>query len=272
MKDIGNYLKEKRETQGISLAEVERDLKIRRKYLIALEEGNIDIIPGKAYIVGYLRNYSKYLGIDEENINNIIQTYRNIERRKHEKEEREEEHVFLKKKKDSRSIFEKKKFFFPAKYIYLSSFILIIFIGLLWLNHSLKEAQNLPVPLPEIKTETDIGAKDITNNTIASIEENISIQTETLFSENTLISKKPVLKIISNDRTWVKIISEEKIIFEGILFKGEEIFWQSDQTLNLVTEYPVKIKAYYNDKLVEIDKGITNNYILKYDFNPALDI
>jgi len=272
MKDIGNYLKEKRETQGISLVEVERDLKIRRKYLLALEEGNIDIIPGKAYIVGYLRNYSKYLGIDEENINNIIQTYKNIERRKYDIEDKEEENVFLKKKKNSRSIFEKKKFFFPVRYIYLSSFILIIFIGLLWINHSLKEAQDLPVPLPEIKTETEISTKDITNNTTALVEENITIQTEALISENTLLSKKPILKIISDDNTWVKILSEDKILFEGILFKGEDISWQSDLTLNLITEYPVKIKTYYNDKLVEINKGITNNYILKYDFNPSLDI
>ena len=82
MKDIGNFLRERREERGISLIEVEKDLKIRKKYLQALEEGNMDIIPGRTYIVGYLRNYSKYLGIDEENINSIIQTYKDLEKRK----------------------------------------------------------------------------------------------------------------------------------------------------------------------------------------------
>lgn len=72
MKEIGNFLRERREARGVSLIEVEKDLKIRKKYLQALEEGNINIIPGKTYLIGYLRNYSKYLGIDEENINQII--------------------------------------------------------------------------------------------------------------------------------------------------------------------------------------------------------
>ncbi|HCL90952.1 MAG TPA: hypothetical protein DHW70_06495, partial [Candidatus Atribacteria bacterium] len=81
MKDIGNFLKEKREAKGISLIEVEKDLKIRKKYLQALEDGNVDAIPGKTYIIGYLRNYSKYLGINEENINQIIKTYHDLEKK-----------------------------------------------------------------------------------------------------------------------------------------------------------------------------------------------
>ncbi|GAH94063.1 unnamed protein product [marine sediment metagenome] len=265
MKDIGNFLKERREAKGISLIEVEKDLKIRKKYLQALEEGNIDIIPGRTYIIGYLRNYSKYLGIDEENINQIIQTYNDLEKQKAGLEETKKKNIYLKRK--DRSIFEKKRFFFPVKYVYLTSFVLVIFIGLLWINNSLKKAQDFPVPSPEIETEA----------TLTLPEENVETKTETLIeetlsSENALISKMPILKIIANDNTWVKVLSKDEIIFEGILFKGEEIFWQSDQSLNLITEYPAKIETYYNDEVVEINKGITNNNILKYNFNPILNI
>jgi len=275
MKDIGDFLRERREAKGVSLIEIEKDLKIRKKYLQALEEGNIDIIPGRTYIIGYLRNYSKYLGIDEENINSIIQTYKNLEKRKYDLEDIKEENIFLKKK--DKSIFEKKRFFFPVKYVYLTSFILVIFIGLLWINNSLKKAQDFPVPSPEIETKTDVIAEEKTNDIITLIEENVETKTETLIEEtlspeNVLISKVPTLKIIADDNTWVKVLSKDEIIFEGILFKGEEIFWQSDQSLNLVTEYPAKIETYYNDEAIEINKGITNNYILKYNFDPTLNI
>ncbi|GAI23281.1 unnamed protein product, partial [marine sediment metagenome] len=154
MKDIGNFLRERREAKGISLIEVEKDLKIRKKYLQALEEGNVDIIPGKAYLIGYLRNYCKYLGVDEENINQIIQTYKNLEKQKTGLEKTKEENIYLKTRK--KSLFEKKKFFFPVNYVYLTSFVLIIFIGLLLLSRSLKEAQDFPIPSPEIGKETDI--------------------------------------------------------------------------------------------------------------------
>jgi len=118
MKDIGNFLRERREAKGISLIEVEKDLKIRKKYLQAIEEGNVDVIPGKAYFIGYLRNYSKYLDIDEENINQIIQTYNNLEKQKFVVKETKEENIYLKTK--DRSMFEKKRFFLLSMFTYLA--------------------------------------------------------------------------------------------------------------------------------------------------------
>ena len=275
MKDIGNFLRERREARGISLDEVEKDLKIRKKYLQTLEEGNIDIIPGKTYIVGYLRNYSKYLDIDEENINQIIQTYNNLEKPKSVIKETKKENIYLKTK--DRSMFEKKRFFLPVKYVYLSGFLIIIFIGLLLLSRSLKEAQNFPVPSPEIGSETGINIEEKENDISTLAEELIKSEAEAIIAESStqdsvLAEKLPILKLIADDKTWVKILSEDKIIFEGILFEGEEFFWETDQALEIITEYPTKLKTYYDDESIEISKGTINNYLLKYNFIPAKNI
>jgi cytoskeletal protein RodZ len=275
MKDIGNFLKERREVRGISLIEVEKDLKIRKKYLQALEEGNLDVIPGKTYLIGYLRNYSKYLGIDEENINQIIQTYNNLEKKKTVLEETKEDKIYLKRR--DRSIFEKKRFFFPIKYVYLTSFVLIIFIGLFLLNRSLREAQDFPVPSPEIGNETDIIIEEKSDTISTLTEEFIESESEAIIAEysiqdSVLAERLPILKLIANERTWLKIISEDKIIFEGILFNGEKYFWETDQTLVIITEYPAKIEAYYDDEIIEISKGTIDNYLLKYNFNPTQNI
>jgi len=275
MKDIGNFLRERREARGISLIEAEKDLKIRKKYLQALEEGNLDVIPGKTYIIGYLRNYSKYLGIDEENINQIIQTFNNLEKKKTGLEETKEDKIYLKAR--DRSIFEKKRFFFPIKYVYLTSFVLIIFIGLFLLSRSLREAQDFPVPSPEIGNETVIIIEEKTDDISTLTEELIESEAEAIIVEysmqdSVLAEKLPILKLIANNRTWLKIISEDKIIFEGILFKEEEYFWETDQALEIITEYPTKIEAYYDDELIEINKGTIDNYLLKYNFNPAQNI
>ena len=275
MKDIGNFLKERREAKGISLIEVEKDLKIRKKYLQALEEGNIDAIPGKTYLVGYLRNYSKYLNIDEENINQIIQTYKNLEKQKVKLEKTKEENIYLKTK--DRSMFEKKRVFFPVKYVYLASFVLIIFIGLFLLSRSLKEAQDFPIPSPEIGNETSINIEEKTDDISTLAEELIESEAEAIIAEysteeSILAEKLPILKLIADDRAWLKVISEDKIIFEGILFEGEEFFWETDQSLEIITEYPTKIETYYDDESIEISKGTVDNYLLKYNFNPAQNI
>ena len=275
MKDIGNFLREKREEKGISLIEVEKDLKIRKKYLQGLEDGNIDLIPGKTYLIGYLRNYSKYLGIDEENINQIIQTYNNLVKKKVDLEKTKEENIYLKTK--NRSMFEKKRFFFPVKYVYLASFVLVIFIGLLLLSNSLRDAQDFPVPSPEIENETGIKIEEQTNDISVLTEENIESEAEAIIAEypaqdSVLAKKIPVLKFIANERAWLKILSEDKIIFEGILFKGEEYFWETEQALEIITEYPTKIETYYDDESIEISKGTIDNFLLKYNFNPAQNI
>jgi cytoskeletal protein RodZ len=275
MKDIGNFLKERREARGISLIEAEKDLKIRKKYLQALEEGNLDVIPGKTYIIGYLKNYSKYLGIDEENINQIIQTFNNLEKKKTGLEETKEDKIYLKRR--DRSIFEKKRFFFPIKYVYLTSFVLIIFIGLFLLNRSLREAQDFPVPSPEIGNETDIIIEEKSDTISTLTEEFIESESEAIIAEystedSVLAERLPILKLIANERTWLKIISEDKIIFEGILFNGEKYFWETDQTSVIITEYPAKIEAYYDDEIIEISKGTIDNYLLKYNFDPTQNI
>jgi len=274
MKDIGNFLKERREARGVSLIEVEKDLKIRKKYLQGLEEGNMDVIPGKTYLIGYLRNYSRYLGIDEENINQIIQTYNNLEKRKVGLEKTKEEKIYLKTK--DRSIFEKKGFLFPIKYIYLSGFLLIIFIGLLLLSRSLKEAQDFPVPSPEIGNETGINIEEKAND-ISVLTKKIESEAEAIIveystQESVLTKKLPFLKLIASDKAWLKILSEDKIIFEGILFKGEEYFWETDQALKIVTEYPIKIETYYNNEIVDINKGQINDFLLIYNFSPTQNI
>ncbi len=68
MGSIGETLKSAREAKGISLRKAEEDTKIRKKYLQALEEGNYDILPGRVYAKGFLRNYANYLGLDQEEI------------------------------------------------------------------------------------------------------------------------------------------------------------------------------------------------------------
>ena len=64
MFEIGDSLREARERQGLGYPEIELATKIRSKYIRALEEEDFTAIPGDAYIRGFLRTYSEYLGLD----------------------------------------------------------------------------------------------------------------------------------------------------------------------------------------------------------------
>lgn len=66
MSELGQMLRDIRESKGISLAEAEEATKIRRKYLQALEDDNYDALPPSVYVRGFLRSYATYLGLNPE--------------------------------------------------------------------------------------------------------------------------------------------------------------------------------------------------------------
>jgi cytoskeletal protein RodZ len=63
---LGEVLRTAREAKGVDLPRVERETKIRERYLSALERGEYRELPGAVYTKGFLRNYGAYLGLDPE--------------------------------------------------------------------------------------------------------------------------------------------------------------------------------------------------------------
>ncbi|WP_258110127.1 RodZ domain-containing protein [Alicyclobacillus sp. SP_1] len=64
VRDLGQRLKDTRESQGLSLDEVADRTKIRTHYLKALENGEWDFLPGDVYARGFVRSYADVLGMD----------------------------------------------------------------------------------------------------------------------------------------------------------------------------------------------------------------
>ena len=57
-----------REARGIDLLRAERETKIRRQYLAAMERGAWEELPAGVYARGFLRNYAIYLGLDPDEV------------------------------------------------------------------------------------------------------------------------------------------------------------------------------------------------------------
>lgn len=61
---LGRILAETREARGVALEDVERETRISRRYLLALEEEDFAAFPAQVQARGFLRVYSQYLGLD----------------------------------------------------------------------------------------------------------------------------------------------------------------------------------------------------------------
>jgi cytoskeletal protein RodZ len=64
--DFGRYLAQQRELRGLSREEVSQATRIAAGMLAALEEGRIDRLPGRVFVLNYVRAYACAIGLQPE--------------------------------------------------------------------------------------------------------------------------------------------------------------------------------------------------------------
>lgn len=62
--EIGNTLREAREQQNLSLDDIQDKTKIQKRYLAAIENNNLDILPGRFYARAFIKEYALVVGLD----------------------------------------------------------------------------------------------------------------------------------------------------------------------------------------------------------------
>jgi Helix-turn-helix domain/RodZ C-terminal domain len=65
---IGRALRKARLRRGKSLEEASRETRVKPEYLQALEAESFDVLLGDVYVRGFLRSYSRYLGLSPEKV------------------------------------------------------------------------------------------------------------------------------------------------------------------------------------------------------------
>ena len=134
MKEIGEKLKETRESMGISLEEASEDLKVKKSQVENIEEGNIEAFKDVFYLKYFIRDYSKYLGLKYEDMvdefNEFLFDYtskisiKDIKEAQKKEVKKEEERVFSPYTKST----DDEKSIVPVL-IYSSVVIILIVIG-----------------------------------------------------------------------------------------------------------------------------------------------
>ncbi len=72
---LGATLRRGRELRAISLEEVAEATHVRMNYLSAIEQNQLDLLPGLVFLKGYVRAYANYIGLNLEDTMVLLEDY-----------------------------------------------------------------------------------------------------------------------------------------------------------------------------------------------------
>ncbi|MDO8515425.1 MAG: helix-turn-helix domain-containing protein [bacterium] len=82
MTTVGEILKNKRLEKKLNLIDVEKTIKVRSKFLIAIENNDFSNLPPATFTRGFIKNYAVYLGLNSEEILAFYRRQENMSKEK----------------------------------------------------------------------------------------------------------------------------------------------------------------------------------------------
>ena len=200
---VGLLLKEMRNKQGKTFAEISQDLCIRKSYLEAIENSDYNNIPEYPYGIGFIRSYADYLGLDG---NNIVKMYKD----EAEEDFRKKHPYFVMEPQVEATVPNR-------KYLILSLVALIAVYGG-W--HAYNEYLNQPQQ--DVSAEEVVVAETVTENNmnfplkVEDYSTNVETQAETISEpQNTIVeNQEPQIIDVSSTANNAQVTMTDKSFVE----------------------------------------------------------
>ena len=163
MKELGEYFKETRESNGVSIEEASDDLNIDSFLLENLEEGNVRAFKDVLSMKEIIKEYAKYLGLNPDDVadefNDFLFEHTSkislsdiLEAEKNKVKGKSQE---VKKISSPYTLVKKKKFNKKVVYTIIGGILLFITIILMVINIISPKEEKITNELLERKTEDD---------------------------------------------------------------------------------------------------------------------
>lgn len=211
MASIGQELKRERELRGISLEEIADATKINIRFLRALEEDRLDMLPEQFFTRGIIRTYAKYLGLDEQSaLNTYLEDLQTQEPQETSDvgeypELGEEVESFPKQKKIS-------LLFALMALAIIALFVVMYFV--------IGNKENPPS----------------STNKRESVTQNAQKTQEKPTATPTIVQEEPVIKqeelnieIAVLEETWLEIFADQEMVDSGTKVPGEHLQFKATQ-------------------------------------------
>ncbi len=248
MPSFGERLKQEREKRKITLEQISVSTKIGTRMLQALEEDNFSQLPGGIFNKGFVRAYSRFVGLDEDQtVAEYLEASGDLppvptESESREDEAREiEENVRRETSADS-----------PVRQLpwgWFAALLLVVAIALSFWNHRRREHPRPSLPPTPTATETQSPAPPLSGGTtgqpnrVSSATSGSPENGSPPTSSSMGVSAKPVppktsqglapalpaatpgeftVVIQAREDSWISITVDDEIVSSGLLLAGSQ--------------------------------------------------
>lgn len=220
LEKIGKFLKEKRESKGLTLIDVSNSLCLRKSLITAIESGNRSLLPHDVYVRGYVREYACLLNVYDEIKEDFLQK---------EGAKVPVEMTVQQKAESKNKQIPKRAFVYPLA--------IVLMVGFFILSQINKEQK------------TTTGQIQYTERTSKGIIENTNSEMQGVTEEASDVKK---LMITCQERTWVSVIIDDTEKKEFMLNPEDIILLNAKETFDLLIGNAGGLKLILDGKDVQL--------------------
>lgn len=216
---VHEILRSRREQRHSTLQAIHQETRISLDYLEALESGDHSAFPAEVYYIGFLRRYSAYLGLNPEE---MLQFYKEeVKSIQAEQNIQEQRDKFIQRQEKSANLNR--------------MIILVLFmasLGGFWLYTIVKAPDGAAAPAPAAVRASKGEAADVGSLSF---------------------------RIHATNRVWMRIASDDDLVFEGYMSSGTVRSWEARSSIFLRIGDVRFIQLVLNGRSIDPREGAVRN-------------
>lgn len=260
MNNIGRILFEERKSQKKSIQDVQEGTKIRGEYIKALENEDFSKIPGSTYIIGFIKSYAEFLGLNAEE---LVTRYK----MEYGTQTREEQELFANKEVPL-PIPEESKY--NRRNWIIAGALFLIIISFFIIRSCGSREKTSEIITPKKNTEVAVTTSSQTSQTTATVTTEATKSTANKTTTENTAAESNTIEItesypgqginltveVMSDKCWIQIEADGEKTFGQTLSQGEKKDFHANKKLYILAGKASVLKANINSKEVNLGSGV----------------
>jgi len=234
---IGDRLRQARRKQNISINELQKQTKIQKRYLEAIERGAFDVLPGEYYVRSFIREYAAAVGEDGDYLVAVFDGKDSFEKEPPKRPEPEK--VSGSRKAQHEETVRRRKTlteYTPIVLLGLVALTIITIVGYMtWQDrHATPIIGNQSQPAVTVdpslvsNTETSTHVSSEKQSSESELEKKLSIkreestQSDAIFTISEAKNPLELTFVGKKDRCWIGVLVNNDYVFQQTLTQDEE--------------------------------------------------